>query len=73
DIYKPFKPVQRQWCVVRAWKCGGIRCSSDARSNGHLVFPCVSCPIPGVNLDENWQEHPDSYVSWLSWGKRNTK
>ncbi|KIJ25942.1 hypothetical protein M422DRAFT_192828 [Sphaerobolus stellatus SS14] len=60
DIYKPFKHVQRQWRVVRAWKRGGVRDPALPRLNGSLAMWCVSCPIPGVNLDPGWQQHPDS-------------
>ncbi|KIJ55894.1 hypothetical protein M422DRAFT_150547 [Sphaerobolus stellatus SS14] len=60
DIYKPFKYVQRQWRVVRAWKRGGIRDPEKGRKPGELAFPCVSCPLPGINLDPGWELHPDS-------------
>ncbi|KIJ27639.1 hypothetical protein M422DRAFT_271180 [Sphaerobolus stellatus SS14] len=30
------------------------------RISGQLAFPCVSCPVPGVNLDPDWKKEPDS-------------
>ncbi|KIJ30126.1 hypothetical protein M422DRAFT_130893, partial [Sphaerobolus stellatus SS14] len=54
DLYKTFKVVQRQWRIVRTWKRSGIRDPSTRRKPGGLVFPCVSCPLPGVNLDTDW-------------------
>ncbi|KIJ32932.1 hypothetical protein M422DRAFT_265273 [Sphaerobolus stellatus SS14] len=30
------------------------------RTPGELAFPCVSCPLPGINLDSDWEKHPDS-------------
>ncbi|KIJ40051.1 hypothetical protein M422DRAFT_81245, partial [Sphaerobolus stellatus SS14] len=58
DIYKTFKHVQRQWRVVRAWKRGGVQDPKLIREPGSLVLGCVSCPIPGVNLDAGWEKHP---------------
>ncbi|KIJ36827.1 hypothetical protein M422DRAFT_260687 [Sphaerobolus stellatus SS14] len=60
DVYKPFKNAQRQWRVVRAWKRSGIRSPAGAIESGQLVLPCVSCPLPGINLDADWEKHPDS-------------
>ncbi|KIJ48953.1 hypothetical protein M422DRAFT_247327 [Sphaerobolus stellatus SS14] len=60
NIYKNFKDTQRQWRVVRAWKRAGVLDATLARDKGSLVIPCVSCPMPGINLDNNWQDHPDS-------------
>ncbi|KIJ28991.1 hypothetical protein M422DRAFT_189107, partial [Sphaerobolus stellatus SS14] len=59
DVYKPFKHVQRQWRAVRAWKRGGVRDELTPRKSGGLAMLCVSCPIPGINLDEGWENHPD--------------
>jgi hypothetical protein len=25
---------------------------------GELCLPCIACPIPGVNLPENWKDVP---------------
>ncbi|KIJ52283.1 hypothetical protein M422DRAFT_77393, partial [Sphaerobolus stellatus SS14] len=58
DIYKPFKHVQRQWRVVRAWKRGGVSDSKATRKSGSLAMGCVSCPIPGINLDDGWEKDP---------------
>ncbi|KIJ38144.1 hypothetical protein M422DRAFT_177109 [Sphaerobolus stellatus SS14] len=60
DIYKTFKHVQRQWRVVCAWKRGGVRDAKAPRQPGSLVIGCVSCPMPGINLNANWEKHPDS-------------
>ncbi|KIJ42570.1 hypothetical protein M422DRAFT_254354 [Sphaerobolus stellatus SS14] len=60
DIYKTFKEVQHQWRIVRAWKRAGVMDPFLAREPGSLAMPCVSCPLPGVNLDEDWANHPDS-------------
>ncbi|KIJ30682.1 hypothetical protein M422DRAFT_186777, partial [Sphaerobolus stellatus SS14] len=60
DIYKPFKHVQRQWRVVRAWKRGGVLDSRVTRKSGSLAMRCVSCPMPGINLDAGWEKHPDT-------------
>ncbi|KIJ43647.1 hypothetical protein M422DRAFT_169455 [Sphaerobolus stellatus SS14] len=63
NIYKTFKEVQRQWRVVRAWKCAGVMEPSLPREEGSLVLGCVSCPLPGINLDEDWEKHKHTYVT----------
>ncbi|KIJ31618.1 hypothetical protein M422DRAFT_128265, partial [Sphaerobolus stellatus SS14] len=54
EVYKPFKHAQRQWRIVQAWKRGGVRSPDGPEKPGELVLPCVSCPLPGINLDTDW-------------------
>ena len=30
-----------------------------ATKNGELAIPCRACPLPGINLPDNWQDAPD--------------
>ncbi|KAF8581768.1 hypothetical protein K439DRAFT_1353136, partial [Ramaria rubella] len=60
DIYKPFNQAQRQWRVVWAWKRAGILDPTAPQDCGCLGPECAPCPIPGVNIPQNWKEDPDA-------------
>ncbi|KIJ44660.1 hypothetical protein M422DRAFT_167911, partial [Sphaerobolus stellatus SS14] len=51
-----------QWRVVHAWKRAGVTDSSLPREAGKLVMGYVSCPLPGINLDDDWENDPHTYV-----------
>ncbi|KIJ30661.1 hypothetical protein M422DRAFT_186825 [Sphaerobolus stellatus SS14] len=57
--YQQFNFVQRQWRIIRAWRCSGRTTLENPKSAISLAIPCVSCPIPNVNLPSNWDIHPD--------------
>ncbi|KIJ52305.1 hypothetical protein M422DRAFT_776014 [Sphaerobolus stellatus SS14] len=60
-VYKQFNFVQRQWRAVRARARAGVNNAEEAvQKKIPLILPCVSCPQPGVNLEDNWKENPDS-------------
>ncbi|KIJ45388.1 hypothetical protein M422DRAFT_166915, partial [Sphaerobolus stellatus SS14] len=60
NVYQTFNHVQRQWRLVKAWKRGGVVNSFGPRAPGSLALHCVSCPMPGINLNADWESHPDS-------------
>ncbi|KIJ32908.1 hypothetical protein M422DRAFT_183942 [Sphaerobolus stellatus SS14] len=61
-IYKQFNFVQRQWRLVWAWRRAG-RTGLNGGEHLPMALPCVSCPLPGINLDRDWQSDPERYVS----------
>ncbi|KAK7049202.1 hypothetical protein VNI00_005803 [Paramarasmius palmivorus] len=58
DRYEAFRRVMRQWRYLKMLKRAGIA-SEPSRSvkgiqQGRLAQRCLACPIPGVNLPEDW-------------------
>lgn len=40
----------------------GFAHSGNDMGPGSLAMFCPSCPQPGINLPENWNEDPEQYV-----------
>jgi hypothetical protein len=63
DREREFLDLAHQWLHVkllkrfaRFLKPGGANATAD----GELAFICRSCPIPGINLPENWESLPNA-------------
>jgi hypothetical protein len=58
--YRELMRVSRQWrdLVVRK-RFGYAHATDDLPGDGDLALFCASCPQPGINLQEGWQEDPD--------------
>ena len=55
--------VFRIWCDLQARKHAGFGHDpelANAGNPGSLVLYCPSCPQPGVNLPEGWQNEKDA-------------
>ena len=64
--YRALIRMQLQWRHLKLLKrCGRGHDPSGVAGTqeGDLTIPCPSCPHPGINLPENWQQ--DSEKSWL--------
>ncbi|CAA7263853.1 unnamed protein product [Cyclocybe aegerita] len=63
DPYPQFLSVMRFWRVLIAQKrlgqAHGIDECLPHQPKGNLIVFCPSCPEPGLNMEENWQEMPD--------------
>ncbi|KIJ22949.1 hypothetical protein M422DRAFT_196506 [Sphaerobolus stellatus SS14] len=57
--YKQFNFVQRQWRIIRAWCQSGRTTIDGPKTDIPLAMPCVSCPMPKVNIPPNWDCDPD--------------
>lgn len=64
DRYRELLRVIRQWRNLKQRKAAGQAFTPSAEiSSGGLAQFCPTCPQPGVNLPENWQEDPHRLVS----------
>ncbi|KAK7024290.1 hypothetical protein VNI00_016414 [Paramarasmius palmivorus] len=68
DRYEAFRRVMRQWRYLKLLKRAGVS-NTPSRSlldikRGGLAPRCLACPIPGVNLPDDWMliEPAKSYI-----------
>ena len=59
-MYHQFNRVQCQWRLVRAWKRAGIFVVDNVPQGITIGMDCVSCPVPGVNIPDDWENDPDA-------------
>lgn len=58
--------VSRQWRDLQLQKEFGLGHDKDIKiQNGSLAQFCPACPQPGINLLQNWQDHPAKYVVYI--------
>lgn len=61
DRYREFMFVTRLWRFLkmfkRAGRCHGI--TYPNRDSNLLTVPCFTCPWPGVNLPDDWENTPE--------------
>ncbi|KIO28253.1 hypothetical protein M407DRAFT_52408, partial [Tulasnella calospora MUT 4182] len=55
--YHAFVDVIRQWRVLMMLRHSGKQ-HSQGLQTGELAIRCPACPCPGINLPEQWEEHP---------------
>ncbi|KAF9030039.1 hypothetical protein BDZ89DRAFT_950058 [Hymenopellis radicata] len=63
--YQPFLRMIRQYRHVLLMMRGGKGFQLNGASNikpGELALVCPACPIPDINLPENWESLPDQYL-----------
>ncbi|KAK7028210.1 hypothetical protein VNI00_014900 [Paramarasmius palmivorus] len=63
DRYEAFRRVVREWRYLKMLKRGGAGIKFHSLvdiQRGELAPRCPACPIPGVNLPDDWQLAPAS-------------
>ncbi len=59
DRYRELMTASRQWNDIHARKWAGFGHDEDSvPGEGDLAIFCTSCPQPGVNLQEGWEDDP---------------
>ncbi|KIJ90652.1 hypothetical protein K443DRAFT_126450 [Laccaria amethystina LaAM-08-1] len=56
--------VGRQYCNLTELATSGFGHTGTAPKPGEMVFFCPTCPQPGVNLPDDWNENPDQSDNW---------
>ncbi|PPR07725.1 hypothetical protein CVT26_003718, partial [Gymnopilus dilepis] len=62
--YKPLCRMILQWRHLKLLKWGGRGhdpTGVDGTQDRELALRCPSCPHPGINLPDNWEDVPDQY------------
>jgi hypothetical protein len=55
--------VSREWRDLQTRKRFGYGHDTEKTpGNGDLALFCPTCPQPGINIPENWQDDPEKYV-----------
>ncbi|KAI0749121.1 hypothetical protein C8Q74DRAFT_1212211 [Fomes fomentarius] len=67
DWYRDLLRVAHQWQNLKACKFHGIGYNNRlAPTAGQLAIACPTCPRPGINMPDNWQADPESYIHDVS-------
>ncbi|KAF7983602.1 hypothetical protein HWV62_20507 [Athelia sp. TMB] len=76
DRYRAFTLMLRKWRHETMVKRGGRAYDPrpdrvEATGPGELAVLCRACPVPGMNLPDNWQDEPpeSAFIYWLSLAK----
>ncbi|CAA7270803.1 unnamed protein product [Cyclocybe aegerita] len=67
DRYQAFMRMAREWRHVRLMKRftqGHDLTGVQGTKEGECAVVCPACPLPGVNLPENWEQQP-AKEQWL--------
>lgn len=59
NCYKAFSRMLREWKHLKLMKRAGRgndTTSVDGTGPGELVVLCPACPLPGINLPEDWED-----------------
>lgn len=59
DRYAELRRVSRQWRHLKKLKMHGFGHDESRPTRGDLATFCPTCPQPGVNLPDDWEDDPN--------------
>ena len=64
--YRELLRVSRQWRNLKEWKWFGFGHRKETPGPAEMALFCPTCPQPGINLPETWQDDPREWLYWRS-------
>src|SRR5271163_4934873 len=64
--YRELLRVSRQWRNLKEWKWFGFGHRKEIPGPAEMALFCPTCPQPGINLPETWQDDPREWLYWRS-------